>query len=196
MLKSLQFLKNTTWEEVFATWKEHEGSDPVWQDFAIQKKGWKSWEDWRAYHAGLAGLQKREWKLYEIHNPNDVIPNFVIGPFHIWQGHFEEKNKHTFADLIQTNIDWVQKHIGVEHRLKTFPEHTQFIGIYIEGDDKIVLFEGHHRCTTVAFAQMQGKPIEFVYNPTIALTVMSKEEKENVLDEMIDKPSDNPKKVS
>ncbi len=194
MIEKLEFLKNTTWQDVFATWKSHEGTDPVWQDFAVREKGWGSWDEWRSYQSGLVGLPDRDWKLYKIENIYDVVPNFLMGPFRGWQQHFEEKNVHSFADLIQTNREWVEDNVGVKSCLEQMPDKVEFIGIYIEEDDTIVLFEGHHRCAGITLAGGHG--IELKTSATIALTTMNRDEKRDILDALLDKPSDNPQKTS
>ncbi len=142
----------------------------MWQNFATQEKGWESWEAWRGHQASLFEAEKRQWRLYEISSPNETIPRFRIGPFAGWQKHFEEKNVNTFEDLVREHMDWVSGNIGVRSRVDHFPQPTQFIGVYLEQDNVVVLYEGHHRAAAVAFAMHQGKPIEFRINPTIALT--------------------------
>lgn len=170
MFRSLQFLKDVTWEDVFSAWKSAEGQDPIWQRFAVEEKGWDSWENWRRYQSSFIEADKRLWKIYEITDPNKVIPAFRIGPFQGWQQHFMEKNRHTFADLVRDKTDWVSQNIGVRVRLEHFPDSTQFIGLYVEDEDAIVLYEGHHRAAAIALAIHRGTPITFQTNPTIALT--------------------------
>ncbi len=172
MSQPFRFLKKTNWADIFALWKATEGTDPVWQEFARREKGWDSWEAWRGHSASLFGASERDWRLYEISSPNETIPKFRIGPFDGWQKHFEKKNVHTFEDLVHDHTAWVSQNIGVRSRLQQFPQPTQFIGVYLEQDDVVVLYEGHHRAAAIALAVHQGTPIHFEINPTIALTTV------------------------
>ena len=163
---------------MFSVWKAHEGADPVWQEFAKKEKGWGSWEEWRSNQSEFINAQDREWKLYEIRCPNELIPKFRIGPFNGWQKHFEKKNVYTFEDLVQRKTEWVLNNIGVQARRNNFPKSTQFIGFYLEDDDVVVLFEGHHRAAAVALAAYEKNPIQFEINPTIALTILKGDQTE------------------
>lgn len=55
IMSSLKFMRDVSWDEVFAEWKAHEGADPVWQAFAREEKGWESWEAWRTHQAAQFG---------------------------------------------------------------------------------------------------------------------------------------------
>lgn len=194
MLQHLKRLRNATWEEVFAVWKAHEGADPVWQEFARKEKGWDSWAQWRSYQASHFEAATRTWMLYEIENPNELIPKFRLGPFHGWQKHYEEKNIYTFEDLVRDHYEWVSQNIGVRSRMKAFPQNTQCIGLYIEQDDTIVLYEGHHRAAAVALAVHDGTPISFQTNPTIALTSIQGDARA-LLDRLLTEKSENPNRI-
>jgi hypothetical protein len=194
MLQQFRFLKEVSWTEVFAEWKATEGADPVWQEFAVREKGWNSWEEWRGHQVAVFGAEKREWRLYEILLPNDTIPKFRIGPYGGWQKHFEKKNVHTFADLAREHTDWISQNIGVRSRLANFPQPTQFIGIYLEQDNVIVLYEGHHRASAIALAVHQETQIEFKMNPTIALTTIKGDATE-LLAELLAQKSENQARV-
>lgn len=193
MLQQLRFVKEVNWKEVFAVWRAAEGTDPVWQEFARREKGWDSWEAWRGYQAELFGAGEREWKLYEIVSPGEVVPKFRMGPFQGWQKHFEEKNVDTFENLVREKTDWVAENIGVRSRLEQFPEPTQFIGVYLEDENVIVLYEGHHRAAAITLAAYQGKPIVFHTNPTIALTSVSGDARP-FFDRLLEQGSGNPQR--
>lgn len=176
MIDGLVFIKDVSWDEVFRVWEENEGQDPVWQEFAKKEKGFENWRAWRAHQSAKIGAHEREWKLYEMVNPNATVPKFLMGPFRGWQNHYEEKNIHTFADLARDHTAWVANNVGVKARLAEFPEITQFIGIYAKDEDQIILVEGHHRAAAVALAAFQGNSIVFTKNHVIALTEMDTEE--------------------
>jgi hypothetical protein len=190
MLSSLNKKQTVSWEDVFQTWKAGEGADPVWQTFAREEKGWESWEAWRRYQSGHMNPESRAWTIYEILEPNKIIPQFRIGPFRGWQQHFDEKNVHTFADLVRDHADWARENIGVRLRLKDFPRETQFIGLYIKRNDTIVLYEGHHRAAAIALGVHDGMSIAFQTPPTIALTVIEGDEMP-MLDRLLEMKSDH-----
>jgi hypothetical protein len=173
MLNQLKYLNNVSWQEVFDVWKENEGSDPVWQTFAKTEKGWDTWEQWRGYQSSILGADEREWKLYEIPDPNQTVPKFLIGPFPGWQKLFEEKNVHTFEDIVRDKTEWVKENIGIKTRRENFPQSTQFIGLYLEDKQKIVMYEGHHRSAAISLAVFENYPIVFTSSPTIALTTIT-----------------------
>jgi hypothetical protein len=175
MLEGFTFLKDTSWGAVFRVWEEHEGSDPVWQEYA-KKEGWESWRAWREHLSSQFGARDRRWKLYEVSDPAQVIPKFLMGPFRGWQNHYEEKNIHTFVELVRDHTDWVADNIGVRTRKTDFPVDTQFIGVYIKDEGRIVLYEGHHRAAAIALAAHEGSSISFTTNPVIAITEMGTED--------------------
>ena len=192
MIQGVTFKKDISWEEVFAVWKAHEGEDPVWQQFAVQEKGWESWELWRRTHSEKINAKEKQWKLYEIENANDTIPQFRMGPFQGWQKHYEDKLVHTFADLDRDHAEWVAGNVGVKDRLANFPQGTQFIGMHLEDDDAVMLYEGHHRAAAVArAAHSDYQSIKFYTNPVIAMTTISKEEMP-LLQEMLDSGTGRP----
>lgn len=191
MWSNFKSLGEVSWPEVFAVWKANEGADPVWQEFAREEKGWGTWEEWRSHQAAQFGAGEREWKIYEVMDPNRSVPEFRLGPFQGWQKHYEEKNVHTFADLVRDHTEWVRGNVGVRSRLEHFPQGTQFIGLYLEAEDAVVLYEGHHRAAAIALAVYDGKPLKFSRHPTIALTVLSGDDA-LLLETMLQNKSERP----
>jgi hypothetical protein len=175
--KNFKYIRDITWDEVFQRWYEREGTREEWQKFAQEVKGWPDWKSWRSFSADHFGAKNRSWKLYEIKNPNEVIPKLIIGPWQGWQKHFKEKNVHTFEYLVRNCREWVEKNGKVTQIKNSFPEKTEFIGILIKKTDEMILFEGSHRAAAVALAQEIGKPIQFKNGPTIAITEVSQEER-------------------
>lgn len=180
-MKNVQYRQGTDWNDVFFRWKQEEGSDPVWQKFAKEEKGWDSWDEWRGYQANLIGAKEREWSIYEIQKPNETIPEFLLGPYNGWQKHYplEEAHTHTVADLVRDHTAWVKENVGVQARAAQFPQQAQMIGVYAEDEDRIILYEGHHRAAAIALRVFEGDPIVFETNLTIAITNMSSEDVKN-----------------
>jgi len=192
MINGLKFIKETSWPEVFAVWKSGEGSDPHWHKVAFEH-GFASWDDFRDHQAKQFDSENRVWAVYEIEEPNKVIPDFLLGPFRNWQKHFEEKNVHSFDDLVRAVPEWVANNAGIQARMNNFPEKTQFIGVYLKDEDKIVLLEGHHRCGAITLAVHNSNSLKLTENPTIALTILNKEDRK-LLDVALEKGSINPNK--
>ena len=170
-MKNLKLIRNITWGEIFANWQANEGSRLSWQEFAQQEKGWESWEAWRRYMSDQYDASHRTWKLYEITDPAEAIPDFKLGPYKGWQQHFEDKLEHSFKDLATTQEVWMRKNTGIQNCLAHFPVNgTQFFGAHISDDDSVILLEGHHRCAAFSLAAHDGHPIIFNQSPLIALT--------------------------
>jgi len=174
----LKYLRDISWDEIFENWYKREGSRKEWQKFATEVKGWPDWRSWRKSAADFIDADKREWKLYEIENPNEFIPKCLIGPWKNWQNNFEEKNKHTFEDLIKMHPHWVNDNGKIQQIKNDFPDKNEFIGIYFQNSDRFVIFEGSHRAAAIAQAVAERNPINFKTNPIIAVTEFSEEEAE------------------
>jgi len=167
--KDLLFKQNVTWDGVWNIWKAYEGSDPVWQRFAVKEKGFESWDAWRRYQISFLKPETLQWCLYKIKKPMEFIPSMRLGPFRGWQKHFVEKNVKTFADLVDEQYDWVKENVGVKNRLENFPQKTQFIALYLKDEDVYVMYEGHHRATAISLAVNDGVDIDFTSLPTLAV---------------------------
>lgn len=175
MTTNLTFKQDTTWDKVFATWKAAEGAYPHWQALA-QSRGYESWEAYRTERSEELTLQTHDWRIYMIDDPNRLLPQTILGPYTAWQAHFNKKIVHTFQDLIEQQLDWVVANDGIQRAKQEFPKESQFIGLYLESRDQIVLYEGHHRAAAITLALYEGAPLSFDTLPTMALTVFSKED--------------------
>lgn len=178
MVKGYKEIKKVTWEQVFANWKTNEGADPEWQRFAIEEKGWGSWEEWRLNRSKMLGLPERDWTIFEIDNPNLLIPKIKLGPFPGWQKNYPESEwlDHTFKDLVKDKMVSLGNNKKIKSCIDNFPELTQFIGLIIE--EEVYMYEGHHRCVALTYRLQKGKPLKFKNNPTIAITRFDPYERE------------------
>lgn len=176
----MRYLKDTTWQEIFAKWKQREGNNPEWISFATKVKGWPDWESWRRFSALQINAEQREWKIYEFEDPMQEIPEMLVGPFAGWQSMLPEKNKNTFVDLmnIPERYEHFKNHNKVVSMLESFPPDTEMIGFLKEDTGQVVCLEGSHRAATVAIAKKEGKKIDFKGKVRIALAILKKEEKD------------------
>ena len=184
----MRFIKNTTWPEVFAGWRERESGNPGWVRCA-QEKGWPDWESWRKNTAEQIKADQRAWQIFEFTDPAEEIPQMLIGPYSSWQARVTDKNKTSFEQLL--NIPephgYFSRHDGVLLILKGLPFSTEMIGLILDDINKIVCLEGHHRATAIALAKRQGKKIDYSgVQMTIALTHLSADERQ-LLDELLKK---------
>lgn len=182
----LKLLQPTTWHEIFQDWKQREGSDPDWIHCATVLKGWDSWESWRRFTAEQIGASSREWELYEFTDPMREIPEMLVGPFTGWQAKLPAPNRHTFVDLVREPEQAVPLHAHekIASLIANFPPSTRFIGLRLEGGERVVCIEGHHRATAVALAQLEGKDIDFGGLVHIALATLEADESD-LLDRML-----------
>ncbi|MCX6740699.1 MAG: hypothetical protein NTZ49_05755 [Candidatus Parcubacteria bacterium] len=175
----MNFIRTTTWEEIFNGWRSREADNPGWINCATKIKGWPDWESWRRFTADQISANSRKWQIFEFTDPLIEIPRMLIGPFSGWQSRVINKNNTTFEELLEIpkQYEHFTKHEGVLSILKGLPFTTEFIGIIREDNNKIVCLEGHHRATAIALAQRQGLQLDFSDSKlTIALTSLPKEE--------------------
>ena len=155
----MKYIKDIIWDEVFGGWRQREANNPGWIKTATEIKGWPNWESWRKFTVSQLGLEKLDWQLYEFTDPLTEISKILIGPYGGWQSRVANKNKSTFADLLNNKeqYEFFKKHDAVSSLVKDFPKETEFIGLLRKDLNKIVLIEGHHRAVAVALAQKEGK---------------------------------------
>jgi len=119
-MQGLRRLQSLSWDEIFATWKQQEGTNPDWQRVAIQN-GWGSWDEWRSNSVAHMDAKNRSWTAYEIENPSAYIPQIYIGPYKSWQVHFDTKLEHTFTDLVEQILIGYEKRLHIT-QLISFPQ--------------------------------------------------------------------------
>ena len=122
------------------------------------------------------------------------IPNMLVGPFTGWQSKLPVPNRHTFAALVRIPEQEAsfRAHEEVVSMMENFPPLTTFIGLSLEGTDRIVCIEGHHRATAVALAALDGKQIDFGGSVSIALATLKTDETDLLDDVLARGSSKNP----
>lgn len=174
----MKFVKDTTWDEVFANWEMGEGQNTAWTKVA-NRKGWPSWASWREFSMDQLGAKNRDWKIYEFTDPLNEIPDLLLGPFPSWQSRVPEKNAFSFKDLlaIPEQFEAFREFPRIQKFVDQLPFDSQFIGLIREDNDKIVLLEGHHRAASIALVQKLGKAVDFSQSRlTIAIARLPKNE--------------------
>ncbi|MCC6643788.1 hypothetical protein IT411_03495 [Candidatus Peregrinibacteria bacterium] len=156
-MQGLDFIEDSTWEEVFANWRADEAEQPSWQECA-RKKGWDNWESWRNYAADRLSLSRKKWRLYEVQSPQDFIPEMLVGPFKSWQQHLKEEqiNELTFAEYVELESKRLSTNNKIVSLLWRFPRETQLIALRRPDRDQLTCFEGTHRSLTTAVAKKHG----------------------------------------
>lgn len=148
-MQGLIFLKDIIWEEVFSNWRQDEEPRADWQRH-LRENNFPDWETWRQYYIKAWNLQNKDWKLYQIQNPLQLTPDFLVGPFSGWQELCKQSGPR-FKDIASN----FQDHEKVQDLLKNFPKKTQLIGVKV--GKKIMLLEGHHRATALAQMKIQNR---------------------------------------
>ena len=186
----MNFIKKTTWKEIFDEWEKREANNPGWVRCATEVKGWPDWKSWKNFSASQINADERDWQILEFTDPINEVSQMLVGPYTGWQSRFSEKNTGTFENLLNDpkQYDFFSKHEAVISIMNNLPFPTEFIGLIRDDTNKIVCLEGHHRATAIAMAKKQGKQIDFGNKIKIALAHLGKDEI-SLLDEMLKRGS-------
>ncbi len=183
----MQFLKDTTWSEIFDRWQAREAGNPAWVEVATKIKGWPDWQSWRQFTADQLVAPQRQWKLYQLTNPLCEVPAMLLGPFPSWQHDLEQKNTLSFEAVLALpgQQDKWSANDGVKNILNGLPFDTELIGLRRGDNHRIVCVEGHHRAMAIALAKRQGQSIDFSQTVvTLALADLPAEEV-HILDDIL-----------
>lgn len=130
----MKFIKQTTWEEVYNTWKEAEKA--TWKEHK-NRQSFKDWESFRAPQ--IAMLKNFTWSLNEITPLH--LHTLECGDFTHWNKLAQEKETRLLKDLAQA--EHFKNHPKIQALAQNFPSPTHLIST------KNSLLEGHHRAITL-----------------------------------------------
>ena len=140
-------------------------------------KGFSSVAEWRLTTALRLGLDKLNWRLEEIENPGEVLPNVIVGPYRGWSFQkgtefFQNDLTISFAQALEIPefFEFCNHHDRVVPLSENFPLPTTII-LARKPDGKLIHIEGGHRICAVAYAQKIGKPILFEDQPPITAAI-------------------------
>lgn len=163
----LKHIRPLAWPDVFAIWRENEGENSHWREYAYSK-GFSSWEEWRLQYVNALRLPEHDdWALYRVPDPLAAVPHWRGGPFNGWIKNFYGERANpapTFAELAA--IAKTQEHGGIQKIFDAFPPQTTVTGL--ARPEGIVIIEGMHRCCALALAARNGTPIETELTVAIA----------------------------
>lgn len=169
------------WDEVITIWEAGEAGLPRWITH-YQKRGFDNWRDWRTHTTNELQPQNLHWYLYKVSNPMKTVPLFKGGPFRAWiKNYYGSLKSPTFAEIVKHSD--VGKSSTIQEMIANFPANTTIIGL--KTTDGIVIIEGMHRCTALALAELQRKPIQ----TTLSLILADYGEKEVPLMGQEDSPA-------
>jgi hypothetical protein len=178
MKEFLKYVSEGSWEnDVFPDWANNEENQPGWQETA-KMKGWDNWREWRSFSADKLKLTARKWEIYNIENPLENVPNFLVGPFPSWQKFAPENlvNQISFADYLELNLERIKVNSKIKELIENFPASTQLIGLIEPVKQQIVCVEGTHRCTAISLASKLNQALPGLKNVRIALTKLQESE--------------------
>jgi hypothetical protein len=171
----------TTFDHVFKTWLENELEPTDARDILklARSKKFNSIAEWRLATAMRLGLDRKDWFVSEIENPNDALPKVIIGPFKGWSIHFENKLTTSFEQALEIDafFQWCQGHNRIPRIAQDFPLPTQVILLQKPNGD-LIHIEGGHRICAVAYAKKIGKPIDFAGKPPVTAAIAQVTEEE------------------
>lgn len=150
-MENLSFVGPTSWREVLSDWRARE-TGWGWEEF-WKGRGFESWEAWRATYFESFRLPERQWKLHFLEDPAGLIPQMWAVAYTGWKQYYPTgASRARLSEIAQhPTLPMNEKIIGL--RL-SFPSPTTVIGIRFGND--LAIFEGLHRCATIALAAERG----------------------------------------
>jgi len=143
--KNLEIQKKVKWEEVFDIWRKGEENLTHWKKLLTQFD--VTWFEWRSFFVEKLHCDNKEWAIYDIQNPLEVISQFRGGPFSSWKKKFYgRKNFPSFEEIVKNRN--MQNYLPVKRLAANFPDETTLIGYIVDGE--VYILEGMHRCAALA----------------------------------------------
>jgi hypothetical protein len=189
-----------TFDEVFKIWFDAEVTQIEGRDIlpVAQSKGFNSIVEWRLSTALRLRMDKKDWELVSVNNPNEILPNIIIGPYQGWSKFFDNKLTTSFAEALEIPefFEWVSTHDRIIPLSKDFPSPTTIILFQKENGDFICI-EGTHRICAVAYKNKVGEPIELNNNSiTAAIAQIKDSEIEELVGFLKEGTSKQPQQLS
>lgn len=162
-----------TFDHVFKNWLENELEPSDQRDIlALAKsKGFGSITEWRLATALRLGLDKMEWKLETIEDPNQTLPQIIIGPYQGWSKFFDNQINTNFEQALEIPefFEWCKTHNRISRIATDFPRPTTLI-LLKTSNGQLIHIEGGHRICAVAYANKIGTPVELKNGDVQAFT--------------------------
>src|SRR6185503_14245750 len=133
--------KSITFDQVFNIWMDAEANQVEGRNIlpVAKEKGFGSIAEWRLATALKLGMDKKEWSLVTIENPDEVLPNIIIGPYRGWSKFFDNHLNTTFAQALEIPefFEWCKTHDRVVPLSQNFPLPTAII-LFRRADGRLI----------------------------------------------------------
>lgn len=155
-------MRQITFDEMFLTWLAAEVYQIEGRNIlpVAKSKGFDSITEWRLNTALRLDLDKLSWSTRLLANPNEILPNIIVGPFQGWSKFFNNQLTTSFKEALEIPefFEWVKTHDQVIPITKSFPKPTAIICLELP-NGKLIHIEGGHRICAVAFSNKINSPI-------------------------------------
>lgn len=167
-------IKKITFDETFKIWLDAEVGKIEGRDIlaVAQAKGFSSITEWRLSTALRLGMDKKDWTLESIVNPNVTLPNVIIGPYQGWSKFFDNRLDTTFSQAMEIPafLEWCKGHDRVIPLSHNFPQPTSVI-LFRKANGELIHIEGGHRMCAVAYCNKIGNPIKFLDDNSVTAAI-------------------------
>jgi hypothetical protein len=157
-------MEQQSFDHVFMHWLLAEVDKLEERDLLVlaKEKGFNSITEWRLNTALRLGMDRKEWEMMPISNPNEFLPEVLIGPFQGWSKFFTNELNTRFIDALEIPefYEWCSMHNRIPQIAGDFPKNSNII-LYRRPDGRFIHIEGGHRMCAVAYAIKVGNPVDF-----------------------------------
>ncbi|MDB4940320.1 MAG: hypothetical protein JWO40_745 [Candidatus Doudnabacteria bacterium] len=166
--------KKATFDEIFNIWLDSEANQIEGRNIlpVAKAKGFNSVAEWRLSTALRLGMDTKIWSLEIIENPNETLPNIIIGPYQGWSKFFNNQLQTSFAEALKYKefSEWCKTHDRIIPISNNFPLPTTII-LFRKPNGDLMHIEGGHRICAVAYKKSIGSPIDFENKPSITAAI-------------------------